>query len=201
MAIVLALGVLVSLWFLNRPPEVLPTPSPTVTVRPTETPVPPTATATPYPSPETWDLNQEFEDWQIAWVVQDLGKFWSSIMSPDGLPDCNAALELIASGNENARQSIIDRCSKINEQGYFIKELPLHLLEVAKIVNFPEGNYIVVRLDTLTEWPRESRYVVDNGLVEVVMVNRTLYDVAMRFEDGLWRAAAIDILIQGVDWN
>ena len=132
-AIVLALGVLVSWWFLNRQPEVLPTPTPTVTTRPTETPVPPTATATPYPSPETWDLNQEFEDWQIAWVVQDLGKFWSIYMSPDGIPDCNTALELLYSGNENARQSIIDRCSKIIEQGYFIKELPLHLLEVDKI--------------------------------------------------------------------
>lgn len=202
-ATVLALGILAGWWFYIRPSEVLPTPSPTATISPTETYVSlePTTTATPYPNPETWDLSQEFEEWQIARVIQDLGKFWSAYMSPEGIINCNAALELLHSGNENARQSIIDRCEKVVEQGYFIKELPLHLLEVDKIFYHPDENYIVVRLDTRTEWQRETRFIIDNGLGEVVTVNRTLYDVAMRFEDGLWRVAAIDFKLQGVDWN
>ena len=174
--------------------EVFPTDTAMQTITPT--PLPPTPT--PYPSPKDWDLTVELEDWQKSWLMADLQKFWAVYMTPlAGPPDCDEALKYVYSVNKNAQGSVRVHCDHVEKAGVYHLEFPLERFSMIAFYTFPEENYILVELDTFTQWGREIRYTTDGKLQKTEIFPRSIYRIGLIWEDNLWKVGAIEVLVEG----
>lgn len=159
------------------------------------------STPTPYPSGDQWDLAAgSLAEWQLGIVLNDLQEFWAAYMSPEGLIDCRAAIDLVAKASPAAEEGILAECAMVQENGLFETNLPLSRLKVTEVQLAPEKGYIALQLDTTKDWPAQVRYLADNGLKNVVPMSRVVYNVVLIFEEGMWRLVSLQRFVAGEDF-